>query len=144
MIEYVVGIQLAEAGWGRVRIKPFVPAELDYAEGSVMTPRGNVRVGWEKAADTGALKLKVEVPVGTEAAVCIPAHNPGAVEISESGSTIWAKGAFIPARQRTASDSPVSEPYATIAAGIENAEAAPGGVVIHIRSGHYAFECRHA
>lgn len=144
MIEYVVGIQLAEAGWGRVRIKPFVPAELDYAEGSVMTPRGNIRVGWEKAADTGALKLNVEVPVGTEAAVCIPAHNPGAVEISESGSTIWAKGAFIPARQRTASDSPVSEPYATIAAGIVNAEAAPGGVVIHIRSGHYAFECRHA
>ncbi|GAA3408508.1 family 78 glycoside hydrolase catalytic domain [Paenibacillus hodogayensis] len=143
MVEYLAGIQLAETGWRRIRIKPFVPENLDRAEGSVTTPRGKVKVRWEKGAGGAELKLNVEIPVGSAASVWIPSHHPGALTVSESGMPVWTRGACVPDGQR-ASANEASVSRRSSAAGIDSVEAVQGAVVIHVRPGRYVFESRHA
>ncbi|WP_409345575.1 family 78 glycoside hydrolase catalytic domain [Paenibacillus sp. MBLB4367] len=127
MVEYVAGIRTEETGWTHIGIKPFVPSDLDYAEGRVTTLRGNVSAAWEKTADGEGLRLNVDVPVGSEASVWIPAGESGSVTVWESGVPVWAEHAFL-------GPSP----------GIEHGEAAEGSVVLRIRSGSYAFVCHPA
>ncbi|WP_337098252.1 alpha-L-rhamnosidase-related protein [Paenibacillus sp. YIM B09110] len=58
----VLGVQPAEPGYASVRVSPN-PGYLSWAHGEVITPKGLVRVSWEKVED-GRIDLKVDVPVG--------------------------------------------------------------------------------
>ncbi|RAV18989.1 alpha-L-rhamnosidase [Paenibacillus contaminans] len=152
MVEYIAGIQVEEAGWERIRIKPYVPQELEHAEGRVMTPRGLVSTGWKKTAegeDEGfRLQLQADIPVGTEASVWIPAEEADGIEIRESGTLVWSDGTFRASvagiTGGNASNSGDSNDHKAKHREPGDAYETRRYVVLQIRSGSYAFECRPA
>lgn len=66
---FVLGAQPLSPGWGRARIRPH-PGGLEFARGTIPTPRGPVSVRWENGA---AFKLSLTLPKGMSAAVELPA-----------------------------------------------------------------------
>ncbi|MCH7229113.1 alpha-L-rhamnosidase C-terminal domain-containing protein, partial [Haloferula sp. A504] len=66
---HVLGVEPAEAGWKRIRIKPH-PAFLTSATGKVPTPHGPVSVAWEK--DANNFTLACSIPEGATAEVFLP------------------------------------------------------------------------
>lgn len=150
MVEYIAGIQMEETGWERIRIKPYVPGDLEHAEGQVMTPRGKVSAGWKKTAEGRGLQLNVDIPVGTGASVWIPAEDAGSIEIWESGTPVWADGAFrasvagITGGNASSSKKSSGRSYAAKQSEPGEVDGTREYVVMQIRSGSYAFECRPA
>ena len=62
LIRYVLGVTPAAPGFTEVGFDPFL-GDLDWAEGTVPTPRGVIRVRIEKNAD-GTLKKEISLPEG--------------------------------------------------------------------------------
>ncbi|MDD8014948.1 MAG: family 78 glycoside hydrolase catalytic domain [Acidobacteriota bacterium] len=56
---YILGIAPVAPGWTKVRIAPRA-GDLEWAEGSVPSPRGPIRVSWKKV--DGKLKVTYEAP----------------------------------------------------------------------------------
>ncbi len=56
---YVLGIRPVSPGWEEVEVTPH-PGGLEWAEGSVLTPLGEVKIAWEKR--DGKVKLNVDAP----------------------------------------------------------------------------------
>jgi alpha-L-rhamnosidase len=75
------GVQPAEAGFSRFIVAPAVIDSLEWVRVSVETVRGRVRSQWQRQGKTFA--LEVEVPVGSEAEVHVPAAEAG--DVFESG-----------------------------------------------------------
>ena len=72
------GLQIVEAGYRKARIAPLVShAAVSQARASVKTPFGRLASAWHRAAD--GVHLEVEVPVGTEVEVLLPATSPAQV-----------------------------------------------------------------
>jgi Bacterial alpha-L-rhamnosidase C-terminal domain len=59
---YVLGVQPTAPGFSTFTVAPH-PGDLSWAQGSVPTPQGPIRVSWRKAA--GGLALSVTAPRGT-------------------------------------------------------------------------------
>lgn len=59
---YVLGIRPAAPGWERVTLQPH-PGDLDHAAGDLQTPRGLIRVQWERNP-SGQIVLNAELPDG--------------------------------------------------------------------------------
>jgi len=68
--EFIAGIQPSAPGFAKVRIQPFMPAELDYAEASVCTVRGQIRVRWERQGD-GSVGVYTLIPASAEAELIV-------------------------------------------------------------------------
>jgi alpha-L-rhamnosidase len=64
LMQIVLGVQPVGPGWTKWRIAPF-PGKLEFARGSLPTPRGLLRVEWEKAGDD-QLAVRLDVPEGLE------------------------------------------------------------------------------
>jgi glycogen debranching enzyme len=62
--EVVLGIRRAAPAWREVEVKPHL-GELDWAEGSVVTPQGPIYVRCSKTAD-GGIDLEVVAPPGVQ------------------------------------------------------------------------------
>lgn len=65
--EYILGIKPTSPGFSTVDIKPFIPDDMDYAEGSITTVKGEIYVRWEKT-DMGCM-IDVKCPANTKARV---------------------------------------------------------------------------
>ncbi|WP_123040987.1 family 78 glycoside hydrolase catalytic domain [Cohnella candidum] len=74
MADYLLGVTASEPGFGRVRISPYFSPQLRYAQGTVITVRGSVRVRWERNRQ-GSISLFVALPPGVEADVELPASG---------------------------------------------------------------------
>jgi alpha-L-rhamnosidase len=75
MFEHLGGLQMVEPGYKRARIAPLVShAALSHAKASLRTPYGLLASEWRRTAD--GLRLIVDVPVGTEAEIVLPAAHP--------------------------------------------------------------------
>jgi hypothetical protein len=57
----ILGVRPASPGYGSIAVNP-VPGFLQWAKGSVITPKGIVHVGWEKSAE--GIRLDVKAPEG--------------------------------------------------------------------------------
>jgi alpha-L-rhamnosidase len=64
LIEHVLGLQPAEPGCSRIRVRPDL-GDLDFAEGALPTPHGLVRVDHRRGSD-GRIETKLELPPGVE------------------------------------------------------------------------------
>ncbi len=64
LTEYVLGVDIMEAGCKKIRIKPNL-GYLSYAKGSIATPYGKVLISHEKNAD-GTISTHVDAPKGIE------------------------------------------------------------------------------
>ncbi len=63
---YILGIKIDDIYENKVRLEPVFPESLQNASGSLDTPRGKLKVSYEK--ENGAIALKVSVPVSMEVA----------------------------------------------------------------------------
>jgi hypothetical protein len=68
---YVLGVQSTEPGFKRVRIAPQL-GDLQWAEGVVPTPHGDIMVHWDHAE---TLQGTINLPMGIEGEVVLPALN---------------------------------------------------------------------
>ena len=59
----ILGVNPAKPGYAAISVKP-VPGYLKWAKGSVLTPRGEVRVSWKK--ENGVVSTEVHAPEGVE------------------------------------------------------------------------------
>jgi alpha-L-rhamnosidase len=75
------GVQPVEAGFRRFVVKPAAIDSLEWVRVRIETVRGRVQSRWQRQGKT--LTLEVEVPVGAEAEVHVPAA--GACDVFESG-----------------------------------------------------------
>jgi alpha-L-rhamnosidase len=75
------GVQPVEAGFRRFIVNPAVIDSLDWVRVRIETVRGRVQSKWQRQGKT--LTLEVEVPVGAEAEVHVPATGAG--DVTESG-----------------------------------------------------------
>lgn len=56
------------AAYEAVEISPRIPQKLDYVKGSILTPKGEIKIAWEKTKDS--VKIDVKIPNGTRAVFC--------------------------------------------------------------------------
>lgn len=66
---FVLGVQACAPGWSEAAIQPH-PGSLQFASGTVPTPRGTVRISWKMAP---RFTLSAVLPPGMEAKVRLPA-----------------------------------------------------------------------
>ena len=87
----LAGISCITPGWETIRIKPFIPDDMEYARASINTIRGLISCSWEKLTDY--LSLTIEIPTGCFAQIWIPFSEVNNL-ISENGIIIWKDSKF--------------------------------------------------
>jgi alpha-L-rhamnosidase len=80
----VAGIQATSPGFRTLAIDPYPVGNLSNASGSENTPLGRVSSHWTRSGSN--FDLTVQIPVGAQASVCVPATSAKAV--TESGVPI--------------------------------------------------------
>ncbi|HEX5283236.1 MAG TPA: family 78 glycoside hydrolase catalytic domain [Bryocella sp.] len=66
---FVLGVQVSKPGWTEAEIAPH-PGELQFANGTVPTPRGPIKLDWKRSP---RFTLSAELPAGLSAQVRLPA-----------------------------------------------------------------------
>lgn len=61
---YILGIQPAEPGYRKIRLKPFFDARLGHVEGSYLSRAGEIKVAWQMEGEQAS--LQVTVPADTD------------------------------------------------------------------------------
>jgi alpha-L-rhamnosidase len=119
----LAGINLApdSVGYEKVLIQPQMVRDLKYASGIVRVPRGTILSSWSR--DERSVRLKVEIPVGSEAEIVLPKMNLANILIKEGGQAIWENKRFVPG-----------------VAGIADVKDSSSNFVIKVGSGRYSFE----
>jgi len=84
--KYLAGITTDEGNpaFSQFNIKPFVPEDLNYANGKIETIRGTICSGWKN--ENGSFVLEAEIPFNTSALISIPASQDDIV--TEGNSNI--------------------------------------------------------
>jgi alpha-L-rhamnosidase len=70
LMQIVLGVRPLTPGWTRLRIAPYV-GELEFARGTVPTPRGLLKIEWEKAGED-QLVVRLDLPEGLDAEFVSP------------------------------------------------------------------------
>lgn len=86
MTGFLLGLRSQTPGWEKMVIAPYVPSDISYARGCVMTPWGVVEVSWKK--EKQSFKLEASIPPGITALICMPEEYGG--ESFETGSGEWS------------------------------------------------------
>ncbi|WP_186382492.1 alpha-L-rhamnosidase [Amycolatopsis rhizosphaerae] len=84
LFEGVAGIQSTSPGFRTFTIDPYPVGNLTNASGSETTPLGRVSSDWTRSGSN--FDLTVQIPVGAQASVCVPATS--ARSVTESGAPI--------------------------------------------------------
>ena len=82
----LAGISALKPGFKEIRIKPYIPEDVQWAKASIHTVRGWVKSEWRKR-DGGTLTLLVSIPVNSTATIYIPAGSSAQINKSKSGDT---------------------------------------------------------
>ncbi|TFG23228.1 MAG: alpha-L-rhamnosidase [Promethearchaeota archaeon] len=86
----LAGMNALEPSWKLIRIKPFIPEDMDYVSASLKTIRGNLHVSWEKFSNS--LKLVCQIPIGSNAELWVPKEF-GTV-LKQGEDVIWEQGKY--------------------------------------------------
>lgn len=70
---YLAGITPLMPNFSKIKIKPYIPQQLQYVKGSVKTYAGTVVSNWEKI--DGGIRFDICIPNGTEAEILLPAGS---------------------------------------------------------------------
>lgn len=90
LTNYVLGVKPTGPGFVTWSIRP-MPGDVRWARGVVPTPKGEIKVSWEKG-ERGGFKLVVSAPKGTRGVVAVPlALAPAPAENAEE--TVFVDGA---------------------------------------------------
>jgi alpha-L-rhamnosidase len=85
MFSDIAGIDLLEAGFKRIRIRPRLGGGLTKAEATHLCLYGQIRSAWEIQGDV--INLTVEIPANTTAQLHIPTPDQGSIR---EGGKAWA------------------------------------------------------
>ena len=88
----LAGINAIEPGWKSLRIKPYIPSDMNYVSASVNTIRGRIHVSWEKTGDY--LRIVTQIPIGSIAELWLPKQKSTST-IIEGEMIIWENGTLI-------------------------------------------------
>lgn len=77
LTNYVLGVTPTGPGFVRWSVKP-MPGDVEWAKGSVPTPKGPIDVRWENNAEFGLFYLSVDSPPGTSGIISVPVQNSSA------------------------------------------------------------------
>lgn len=113
--KYLAGISPLSAGFRNIKIKPYIPADLEKATANISSFYGNIQSSWEKT-DSG-LVMDVNVPSCTEATVYIPLLNQEST-VFESDNEIHAQ---------------------TNISGIKKMDRTKNYLILNVGSGSYRF-----
>jgi hypothetical protein len=86
---YVLGVRPTEPGFRRFVVAPN-PTDLAWANGTIPTPRGDIRVEWHR--DKAGFHLTVWVPEGSEADVRLPSIGPKAIHLADRPESFTVRG----------------------------------------------------
>lgn len=81
LMQIVLGVRPLAPGWTKLRIAPF-PGKLEFARGIIPTPRGPLKIEWEKAGED-QLAVRLDVPEGLDVEFVAP---DGQVRRAETGA----------------------------------------------------------
>ncbi|NMB97955.1 MAG: family 78 glycoside hydrolase catalytic domain [Clostridiaceae bacterium] len=81
--EYILGIKAMKEGFDKVLISPYIPEEMNFAEGKIATVKGDIYVKWQKCDDK--INITVNLPIGTEGTISIDNSN---IEITKGITNI--------------------------------------------------------
>ena len=70
MQQFIAGIDARDIGFGKLRIRPFIPEDLQFANAQVITPQGPVCTGWRKEKDV--LLFEFGIPANIHAEFIVP------------------------------------------------------------------------
>ncbi|MCQ6562116.1 alpha-L-rhamnosidase [Paenibacillus mendelii] len=120
--EYVVGIQGTSPGFAKVRIRPYMPASLSFAEATVPTVRGEVITRWVRH-DRTTIQAQLHIPTSMSGQFILDLPE-GMVPVSvmEGTSVMWEKGSSISKVE-----------------GIVDCKQAEQAIIIDLQSGVYDF-----
>lgn len=85
----LAGIKSLTPGWETIRIKPFVPEDMNYTQAKINSPKGLIYSAWEKK--DGNLKLTVILPIGCTTDIWLPINSKSS-SIREGDTIIWQNG----------------------------------------------------
>ncbi len=85
----LAGMNALEPSWKSIRIKPFIPEDMDYVSASLKTIRGTLHVSWEKLSDM--FKFVCHIPFGSTAELWFPKYSKGKT-LKEGQVVIWEQG----------------------------------------------------
>jgi len=120
--EKLAGIRIGDTGPGvsRVAVDPVVVDDLDWAEGRIETPNGELASRWETDGD--GLTMDVTVPWNSTADVHVPTTATGVTVILD-GATLWADG----------------QAATPLPDGVSTVERTDSAVVVRVDSGTVSF-----
>lgn len=81
---HLLGVQPAAPGFTRVRIAPDL-AGLDWVEGVVPLPMGDLAVRWERGTP---LRGRITLPRGVSGELHLPGHSGAAIPLHEGGNNV--------------------------------------------------------
>ena len=110
-------------GFKQIRIRPFVPDDLQHASASIKTVRGIISSSWKRTKNS--FVLEVEIPVGSTAKVSLPTLGLKELAITEGGKAIWQNDSYVDG-----------------VAGIAVARRDADWVTFDVGSGNYRFELK--
>ena len=88
----VLGIKPVAPGYERLLFAPH-PVDVEYADGAVPTPRGDVKAGWRRRPD-GGLEMTLALPEGITGEAWSPTPGaPGSITIN--GKKVWEAGKLL-------------------------------------------------
>jgi alpha-L-rhamnosidase len=92
----LLGVAPTSPGYATFAVSPPTTTGLDWAGGTVPTPRGSIEVAWRRPTSPGGqFVLDVTVPPNTSATVTVPAASPG--RVTEGGRPLpGAPGVRVP------------------------------------------------
>jgi hypothetical protein len=64
LVRYLLGIESLAPGYAKFRVDPRPPEGMGRCSGSIPTPRGLIRAGWQRRG--GKLEVSVEAPAGLD------------------------------------------------------------------------------
>lgn len=76
---YILGIKIDDIYENEIRIEPKIPSSLEFAEGSLDTVRGKIKVKWKK--ENGKITYNIAVPLSMKVKLTLP--NEDSVLLSE-------------------------------------------------------------
>jgi len=79
LMQMVLGVQPAAPGYQKVLVQPY-PGDLQWAQGIVPTPHGDIKVKWNAQP---RFTIKVVIPEGIEAEVILPSGAQSTVSAGE-------------------------------------------------------------
>lgn len=80
-------------GFGTVRIRPLALGDLESAQSTIKTTRGEVSSSWRRRGKS--IVVGASIPGNCQATVSVPTCGIEDVVVEESGSVVWRDGKFV-------------------------------------------------